>query len=266
MMLDVQSIQHAIAMPSTIPGYGFTALQAFVVASSYFKESQDPTLYSKFASIKDGSFDNDAISSRNGMLRIYVPSVIVAVVYLLLSGETKPCVPLLFTHFLKRVLEVLGLHKYSGTMPGSQANFIGTYYALMTLFISCVGVPATKVDPNLQSVGYGLFAIGILGNFYHHWLLARLRSQSNKKIDSKKKYVPPEGGLFSFVAAPHYFFEVIGWVGIGVVAQQLNAIFVALSMASYLSGRAKSTNDFYLKTFDESEWPRSRKAIIPGLF
>jgi very-long-chain enoyl-CoA reductase len=79
--------------------------------------------------------------------------------------------------------------------------------------------------------------------------------------------VPPEGGLFSFVAAPHYFFEVIGWVGIGVVAQQLNAIFVALSMASYLSGRAKSTNDFYLKTFDESEWPRSRKAILPaGLF
>ena len=212
MMLDVQSLEH-IAMPSSVAGYGLTALQAFVVASSYSKESQDPTLYSKFASMKDGSFDDDAISSKNGMLRIYVPSVIVAVVYMLVSGENKPCVPLLFIHFLKRVLEVLGLHKYSGTMPGSQANFIGTYYALMTLLISCVGLPATQVDPNLQSLGYGLFAVGTLGNLYHHWLLSRLRSQSDKKSDSKKKYVPPEGGLFSFVAAPHYFFEVDWLVG-----------------------------------------------------
>lgn len=262
-MLDLQSLKH-IALPSSMAGYGLTAIQAMVIATSYTKESNDPTLYSKFAAAKDGTYD-DAISSQQGMLRIYVPSVIVAVVYMLLSGENKPCVPLLFVHFLKRVLEVLGLHEYSGTMPGTQANFIGTYYALITLLISCVGLPAGQVDPNLQTFGYGLFALGSLGNLYHHWLLARLRSQPDKKSDSAKKYVPPEGGLFSVVAAPHYLFEVIAWIGISIVAQQLNAVLVALSMASYLSGRAKSTNDFYMDKFNESEWPRSRKAILPGI-
>lgn len=264
MILDLQSLNH-FAMPSSMAGFGLTALQAAVIATSFSKESNDPTMYSKFAAAKDGSY-SDAVSSQNGMLRIYVPSVIVAVVFILFSAEDKTCVPLLFAHFLKRVIEVLGLHEYSGTMPASQANFIGMYYALSTLLISCVGLPADQVDPNLQTLGYGLFAVGTLGNLYHHWLLARLRSQPDKKSDSAKKYVPPQGGLFAFVAAPHYLFEVIGWLGIGLVAQQLNAILVALSMASYLSGRAKSTNVFYMEKFNESEWPRSRKAILPGIF
>lgn len=263
MLLELQSLGN-IAMPSSMAGFGLTALQSAVIASSYSKESADPTLYSKFAAAKTGEFD-DPISSRNGMLRIYVPSVVVAAVYMLAVTNAKPVVPLLFLHFLKRVLEVLGLHEYSGTMPGSQANFIGTYYALITLLISVVGLPAGQTDPGLQNVGYGLFALGTLGNLYHHWLLARLRSKPEKKADSSKKYVPPSGGLFSSVAAPHYLFEVIGWIGIGLVAQQLNAILVALSMASYLSGRAKSTNDFYIETFNESEWPRWRKAILPGI-
>ena len=264
MMLDLQSFG-SIAMPSSLAGYGLTALQAAVIATSFAKESNDPTLYSKFASAKDGEYD-DPISSQNGMLRIYTPSVIVAAVYMLLSGADKPCTPLLFIHFLKRTLEVLGLHKYSGTMPASQANFIGAYYALVTLLIASVGLPADQVDPGLQSLGYSLFALGSIGNLYHHWLLACLRSDPKKKSDSSKKYVPPAGGLFSSVAAPHYLFEVIAWLGIGLVAQQLNAILVALSMASYLSGRAKSTNDFYMETFNEAEWPRSRKAILPGIF
>lgn len=262
MMLELQSLGK-IALPSSTAGYCLTALQTAVIATSFSKESSDPTLYSKFAAAKAGEFD-DPISSQSGMLRIYVPSVIVAAVYML-AVANKPCVPLLFIHFLKRVVEVLGLHEYSGTMPGSQANFIGTYYALITLLISYVGLPASQVDPGLQSLGYGLFAVGTLGNLYHHWLLSRLRSDPDKKTDSSKKYVPPKGGLFSSIAAPHYFFEVIGWLGICLVAQQLNAILVALSMASYLSGRAKSTNDFYMKTFNEEEWPRSRKAILPGI-
>lgn len=261
MLLDIPSLSK-IAIPSSIAGYGLTALQCALIGTSFSKESADPTPYSKFAAAKDGTYDNP-ISSQNGMLRIYVPSVIVATVYMFIA--MKPCVPLLLLHFGKRTLEVLGLHEYSGTMPAGQANAIGTYYALITLLISSVGSTADQVDPALETLGYALFAIGSLGNFYHHWLLASLRSNPDKKSDSSKKYVPPRGGLFSSVAAPHYLFEVIAWIGIGLVAQQLNAILVALSMASYLAGRAKSTNDFYMETFNESEWPRSRKAFLPGI-
>lgn len=149
-------------------------------------------------------------------------------------------------------------------MPSTQANFIGTYYALITLMIASFAVPFDEVAPGLQTFGSTLFAVGSFGNLYHHFLLARLRSTSATESASSKRYVAPRGGLFSFVAAPHYLFEIIAWLGMALVAQQVNAFLVAASMASYLAGRAKATNNFNMEKFGEEEWPRSRKAILPG--
>ena len=56
-------------------------------------------------------------------------------------------------------------------------------------------------------------AVGELGNLYHHQILASLRGNNGDT-----KYVPPSGGLFDLVAAPHYLFELIAWWGIGIVA------------------------------------------------
>ena len=151
-------------------------------------------------------------------------------------------------------------------MPSKQANAIGTYYALITLMIASFALPYGQVDPGLQNAGLALFGVGSLGNFYHHVLLARLRSDTKKTASSTKRYVPPRGGLFSFVAAPHYLFEILAWLGIGLVAQQANAMLVVASMTSYLCGRAKATNKFNMETFTDKEWPRSRKAILPGIF
>eukprot|EP00555_Chaetoceros_dichaeta_P007428 CAMPEP_0198270584 /NCGR_PEP_ID=MMETSP1447-20131203/45615_1 /TAXON_ID=420782 /ORGANISM="Chaetoceros dichaeta, Strain CCMP1751" /LENGTH=66 /DNA_ID=CAMNT_0043962685 /DNA_START=94 /DNA_END=291 /DNA_ORIENTATION=+ len=66
----------------------------------------------------------------------------------------------------------------------------------------------------MSVVGTGLFAVGIIGNFYHHYLLATLRSSGDSQ--SKKRYVAPNGGLFDYVAAPHYLFELILWLGISI--------------------------------------------------
>ena len=52
-------------------------------------------------------------------------------------------------------------------------------------------------------VGLALFGVGLLGNFYHHYLLATLRSPG------ETKYKVPRGGCFEYVAAPHYFFELL---------------------------------------------------------
>jgi hypothetical protein len=105
------------------------------------------------------------------------------------------------------------------------------------------------------------------GNLYHHYLLANLRSgNDSKKTDGEKKYVAPKGGLFNYVAAPHYFFELLGWLGIAVVAQQMNAYLVFAGMTSYLSGRACSQNEWNRSKFSEADWPASRKNVIPFIF
>merc|ERR1711912_129355 len=50
----------------------------------------------------------------------------------------SPAMVMLFVHFLKRVLEVLFLHVYSGTVSAGVSSMIGTYYALGTYLIGSV--------------------------------------------------------------------------------------------------------------------------------
>ena len=107
-----------------------------------------------------------------------------------------------------------------------------------------------------------LFALGSLGNFYHHYLLASLRS--NKSVG--KRYLPPRGGLFEYVAAPHYFFELIAWAGIAIVSQELTGYLNLVSMFGYLFARSKNQNDWNKSKFDEKEWPASRKNLIPLIY
>ena len=262
MLLEIPSLG-PIAAPSGIVEYGITALQIGAIATSFSHESSQPTLYSKFAAAKDGELENP-IPTRNGMIRIYAPSAIVAALFMAAPfTQSTLAAPLLFVHFSKRLLEVLAVHNYSGSMPATQANFIGTYYALVTLLVASLALPLDQVDPDIQKIGLALFCVGTLGNFYHHFLLASLRS--DKSASSSKRYVPPQGGLFSLVAAPHYLFETIAWLGIAFAAQQTNAFLVCFSMASYLAGRATATNAYYMEKFTEEEWPRSRKAIVPGI-
>jgi very-long-chain enoyl-CoA reductase len=117
-------------------------------------------------------------------------------------------------------------------------------------------------------MGILLFFIGELGNLYHHWLLRKLRSgeTAGNHGTQKKHYVPPTGGLFRFVATPHYFFEVVAFLGIALSSQSIHTLLIALGMGSYLSGRAVLTRRFYHKTFSKKEWSRDKKAIIPFVF
>jgi hypothetical protein len=97
---------------------------------------------------------------------------------------------------------------------------------------------------------------------YHHYLLASLRS----KATHGKKYSAPKGGLFEYVAAPHYFFELIGWLGIAIASQQLTGYLNMASMSSYLAARSFNQNSWNKNKFDEKEWPTSRQNLIPFIY
>merc|ERR1719311_118353 len=164
---------------------------------------------------------------------------------------------MLFVHFLKRVLEV--------TVSAGVSSMIGTYYALGTYLIGSVAETTIPSSQQERLVfGSAMFTVGILGNFYHHYLLASLRK--NRSGATTKRYIAPHGGLFDYVAAPHYLFELMGWLGIAVVANHLNAYLTFGSMCSYLAGRAVSQNAWNQKVFTKDEWPSSRKNLIPSIF
>lgn len=233
--------------------------------------------YSKFA-------DPNAsmkIPSRLGMVLLYSPAFLVSLRYLTnsskVNGRENITAMLLSVHFAKRVLESMFLHRYSGTMNGDFLVPVGTTYALTAALVahqqrSVAEYADTQGNRIMLRLGVGLSVVGQLGNLYHHWLLANLRSEAPKanvadasgQEQVKPKYVIPRGGMFEYVTAPHYFFELIAWLGIACTTQQLNAFLTVGDMLSYLAGRSVATTQWYKSKFPD--YPAERKNLIPFIF
>lgn len=246
-------------------------IQLLNVPAMFYNEKKSAMPYSKFASSrKEEKNEGKTVPSRVGMLIIYVPALIVASLYLALAGSNRfphysahIAAWMTFLHFLKRTLETVFLHKYSGSIVASAANMIGFAYASQSALI-CGTATSSPGEGNVW-VASILFSIGIVGNFYHHYLLASLRTKEGKTV-SVRKYTAPRGGLFVFVAAPHYLFELIGWLGIAVASEQITSYLMLGGMVAYLSARSMNQNEWNHARFSEKEWPASRKNLIPFVF
>ena len=245
-------------------------LQFLNLPMMYLSETQTATPYSKFAATSKDEKKQRMVPSKVGMLIIYVPALVGSIVYLWLAHfellsqyQVNVAAGMVMLHFLKRTLEVLFLHKYSGSTDLSTAGLIGFVYAFHTVMICGTSNP-NPLDSSV-TVGSLLFIIGTVGNFYHHYLLACLRGGDAGR-GLAKQYVAPRGGLFEFVAAPHYLFELIGWLGIAIVSEQATAYLIFAGMVSYLSARSKNQNTWNKQKFSDKDWPSTRKNLIPFLY
>jgi hypothetical protein len=249
-------------------------LQLGAILTGYDAEKASSAKYSKFAAdLKEGSEKEPLVSSKMGMLIIYTPALLVSTAFSFslpaFLGDVFPAPSLaswmLLIQFAKRDLEVLFLHKYSGHTLLNLARFIGTYYAATAFAIACVATP--EPSERFTTMGMGLFSAGIAGNLYHHYLLATLRQPTNNDTNGmKNRYLAPKGGLFEYVAAPHYMFELIGWLGIAVASHSLTGYLTFMSMSAYLAARASNNNEWNREKFTENEWPASRRNLVPFLF
>ena len=88
-------------------------------------------------------------------------------------------------------------------------------------------------------LGVLVFAFGELLNRYHHWLLARLRPPG------VRTYGAPRGGLFGWVASPHYLGEILSFVGCAMMSDLLPVWGNALVVSAYLATRANTTLRWY---------------------
>ncbi|TVU41494.1 hypothetical protein EJB05_15020 [Eragrostis curvula] len=218
-----------------------------------------------------GSGGGALLSSRDGMLVAYAPALLAAAVSFAVPGvvdgaRAELLSAVLAVHFLKRVLEVLFVHRYSGNMPLATAVTISSSYLIGTVnmiyaqHLSC-GLPDPAID--LLYPGVAVFAVGIAGNFYHHYLLSRLRAGADGG-GGDKGYKIPRGGLFELVTCPHYLFEILGFFGFAMISQTMYSVAWASGTAMYLAGRSLATRRWYASKFDE--FPERIKALVPYIF
>lgn len=217
--------------------------------------------YSKFAS-------SEGISPRIGMFIIYFIPILgyaSTVPNWKLQSSYQIILFLIFTfHFAKRCLEVLFLHQFSGKI-----GIIGVI--VITLAYTNIGLllgsnHAKMIYPESISfldpifmLGMLLFSIGQIGNFYHHLILKKLRS-----IQQSNEYTIPKGALFDKVICPHYFFELVSWLGIAVLSHHWESYVIFFLMTCYLFGRSTRTLSWYHSKF--KDFPTDKKRIIPYIY
>lgn len=259
------------------PGSAFVAAVSVVsfasLASAGLSELRGEHMaYSKFWHVVAGRQQQQQqkraggvlLSSRDGMLVAYAPALVAAVASFAVPGAVEGLRAQLLSaalavHFLKRVLEVLLIHRYSGSMPLKTALTISSSYLLSTVTMIYAqhlasGLPEPATD--LLYAGIVLFAVGIAGNFYHHHLLSWLREGGDDK-----GYKIPTGGLFGLVTCPHYLFEIVGFFGFAMISQTVYAFAVASGTGAYLVGRSCATRRWYESKFEK--FPASIKALVP---
>ncbi len=216
--------------------------------------------YSKFATSK-------GISPKIGMFIIYFLPILAYLSYINFSKDFSfyQIFILIFfiIHFGKRCLEVLLLHKFSGKIGIIGVVFITFAYTNIAVIFgsftnSQTGFDFSKNVSSIQiSIGLLLLLIGQIGNFYHHLILLNLRKASNE-------YFIPEKGLFKILVCPHYFFELISWLGLAIGSGFIDAFFVLFIMTCYLMGRSNITKEWYINKFPD--FPKTRNRIFPFLF
>lgn len=233
---------------------------AFIALASGFVERKGllTISYSKFRAGSGMQMD-----SRLGMLLIYfVPFLAHIPAVMLFNGEPLVQAQQVFSlailiHFAKRCYEVLVVHKYSGPIGVATVVQITAGYTAVAVY-SAYLLPFVPIQVDaFMIVGVVLFTFGQVFNFYHHKLLAKLR-------ESESGYFIPHGAFFEKVSCPHYFFEVMAWIGIALIARHIDMFLLALMMGSYLTGRSAKASEWYREKFPE--YPKDRKNIFPYIF
>ncbi|XP_027359250.1 uncharacterized protein LOC113867938 isoform X2 [Abrus precatorius] len=184
--------------PSSLAVSAISAISIVTVANAGFSEIRGKHLnYSKFWNVNTSGQREIKLSSKVGMLMLYTPAFLAGFASFWIfphEGVRSTILQSAVTlHFFKRIFEVLFIHKFSGGMLLNSAIPITSSYFLSaaTMVYSqhlTQGLPEPQI--NLLYPGIVLFLVGIIGNFYHHYLLSKLRG------NGEKEYKIPKGTTF----------------------------------------------------------------------
>lgn len=194
------------------------------------------------------------------------------------DGEAALVLALLTCQAWRRLSECLFVHRFSANTQHLLVTVMGSLYYVFAVLTPLVdsGIPAGvhgSVIPVLTSpafyarphisLGLLLFMVGWHKQSVCHRRLAALRPKTTK---GDKVYVVPRGDWFELVSSPHYFAEMVMYLGFFVLrGGRLSQGLVLAWVVSNLGISGTRTHAWYLKRFDVYE-SLGRKAVIPWVW
>lgn len=109
--------------------------------------------------------------------------------------------------------------------------------------------------------GVAICLLGQIVQSHSHYILSTLGKARNTR-----RYVIPRGGLFQFVSCPHYFGEIVLYVGLALTETEgtLSGWYPCLWVVVNLILAARMTHVWYKEHF--KTYPAGRKALIPFIY
>lgn len=181
-----------------------------------------------------------------------------------LSSTQRLAFAMVMSHFAKRELETVFVHKFSAsTMPAwnifRNSFFYWALWGVLSAYAlySPTSLAATADEPMIDMVGLAIFAVGELCNAAVHGHLSSLRS-----VGGTERKIPTGLG-FSIVTCPNYMFEVIAWIG-AIVAARSWALAISLVVGVYYMWMwAVGKEKAYRKEFGD-KYKKKRYVMLPG--
>jgi len=168
-------------------------------------------------------------------------------------------------HYIHRAFVYpLGLRHLDSRMPaailglGFLLNAINGYLNGRHVFMFSGGYADGWLTDVRFVGGSLLFAAGFFINRRADATLRRLRSPG------ESGYRIPYGGLYRWVSSPNYLGEIIQWTGWAAATWSMAGLAFMLWTIANLAPRARAHHCWYLQRFPE--YPRERRALVPGLW
>ncbi len=210
------------------------------------------------------------LSNRASWLIMESPSAIVMAV-LFITGSAPKNLPLILfflmweAHYIHRAFiypfTITNSHKQwpiTILAMGFLFNWGNSYLNGRYLFSTSGGYPTSWVLEPRFLVGFGLFVAGFIINRWSDRILQNLRRPG------ETGYKVPSGGLYQWISCPNYLGEIIEWTGWALATWSLPGLAFAIWTFANLAPRARANHAWYHENFPE--YPRERKALIPGLW
>ena len=208
------------------------------------------------------------ISARVGWVVMESPCVILMIIYALLVKDQLQIIHTVFLtfwliHYIHRsFIYPFVIDMTNPKMPVSIAasafffNIVNVNIQAFGIFYFTEYLQDWMNSPAFYS-GISIFLIGMYINIRSDYLIISLRN------DKGPGYHMPNKFMHKYISAPNYFGEIVEWIGWAILTWSISGLVFAIWTIANLFPRALAHHKWYQEKF--SDYPKNRKAIIPGI-